>query len=793
MAVWVRSNISVHIPQIATLPFMESIILCIKSSSIILLTLYIPPDAAIRYYECINYYIINQLDQTLMEFPDYDIILCGDLNKFNVHDICMSFGLVNKYNKPTYGNSQLDYILISEDISDLYCISDCCPVDKSKTPHISLLATPRTNLTTGQGIMREVYDLRSSNLQLFMSKTQQIDWEFIEDSDISLNEKCIQFHEALLKAAHDSIPVSYVCCTQRDKPWITPKIKDLINKRWASYRNRNFPLYNHFKSKVQKEISTSKIKWTKRLQCKDLWKAVNAHRGTKSCDPIYSLISDYESTDKAITAINNELTSVFVADTTSTLNVSKYESREQWNIEITPQIVYDLINRIPNHKASTDIPTVLYKHASMFIAEPLTRLFQLSIKHKCVPEIWKKSFICPLPKSSPPNICNLRPISILPVPERILETIILGSTKEAFLKNYDDCQYGYRPHSSTQCAVVSLHEKLTSYLDDSSTCGTLIVSYDYKKAFDKLRYDLIIERLMDCGFPRDFVLWISDYFRDRKQSVKIGMHTSRTSDVSSGVPQGSTLGPYLYAITTATYCKSTALCHMIKYADDTTFCFPIYQNSTNEHILNEHNRFLSWSQSMSLDLNFLKCKSLIIRKRNYNVDITLRNTINTDCLNVLGVWFNAKGNWSTHVDSITKTASKRLYALRTLKPCLSHSNLKLTYFMLVRSVMEYCCPVFISLDSSDRTRLDVIQRRFHKILCGKTCDEDCLQNLNERRQTLSMKFLKQIMIPNHILHFQLPTKSPTGRFLLPKRATVRRSKSFMLTACEMYNNSCFSR
>lgn len=797
VAVWIRNDFPIHLPQVIIPDCIECVALCIKSSRIILLAMYIPPIAARRHYQIINSFITTTLDQLLIEFPDYDIIVCGDLNKFDVNDVCISFNLVNKYNKPTYGKSELDYILLGGDICDFYNVTDCCPIDKSKTPHLSLLAIPSSKSRISKGIIREVYDLRASNINAFASKMQSINWGFIHDNSVSLNDKCIEFQNIIIQVARESIPLTYVTCTDRDKPWITPLVKSLINQRWAAYRKRNFSLYNHLKHKVHEEISKAKVMWTRRLQntSKDMWKAVNTHRGIKSSNPITTLMSEFKNPEEAVEAMNLALTSAFLPNDSGLhiIDQSQPSAKIPWVIDVTPELVCKLIEKIPDHKASPDIPTILYKYISFIIAEPLCELIQMSIKEGIVPEVWKHSFICPLPKSSPPDINNLRPISILSIPEKILETVVLKSVKERFVQNYDECQFGYRPGSSTQCAIVALHDNLTRNLDNTNTCGSVIISYDYTKAFDRLRFDLIIHRLLECRFPCQFVLWISSYLSDRKQSVRIGVHTSNAINVTSGVPQGSILGPYLYAITTATYKKLTDLSYMIKYADDTSICFPIFPNSDNTHIINEHEHLLSWSHSMSLEMNETKCKRLLVKKKNFNVDININNTIAAKSVKILGVWFNEEGNWSTHVEMTTKAASKRLFALRTLKSCISWSNLRLTYFMLVRSIMEYCSAVFIGMSTNDKSRFHALQRRFHRILCGSDCRDECLPDLDDRRLALSIRFLRQIMNQDHILHNYLPPVSSSGRFLLPQRSTSRRSNSFFLTICDKYNHSHFTR
>ena len=357
-----------------------------------------------------------------------------------------------------------------------------------------------------------------------------------------------------------------------------------------------------------------------------------------------SLLSQYESITDGVEAINKAMASVFLPKSSISLDSHVCTNvHEDWNVLITPAIISKLFMCLPSSKASPDLPVKLYKSAATFLAEPLSKLFLSSVELGVVPRLWKEAVISPIPKNSTPTLNDLRPISLLRLPAKLLERIVVSSIKTKMLNNYDDCQYGFRPGSSTQCAVIALTDHLTKYLDHPSTCGALIVSYDYSKAFDRLRTDLIVQRLIDCEFPPKCVKWILYYLTARTQHVKVGITRSSAIDITSGVPQGSVIGPYLYALTTATFRTSHSNCHVVKYADDTTICFPIYPLS-NPHIRNEHLNLLRWSSSMDLKMNERKCKAVVILKKEKSCRLTreLPEVPVVDPMDILGVCFNSK-------------------------------------------------------------------------------------------------------------------------------------------------------
>ena len=94
---------------------------------------------------------------------------------------------------------------------------------------------------------------------------------------------------------------------------------------------------------------------------------------------------------------------------------------------------------------------------------------------------------------------------------------------------------------------------------------------------------------------------------------------------------------------------------------------------------------------------------------------------------------------------------------------------------------------FLGISESQSLRLERLQRRFHRIMCGEECSFTCLTPLEHRRKAQALKLLLQAMTSNHILNKFLPNVSTRGRFVLALRRTTRQFNSFILLACELYN------
>ena len=125
-----------------------------------------------------------------------------------------------------------------------------------------------------------------------------------------------------------------------------------------------------------------------------------------------------------------------------------------------------------------------------------------------------------------------------------------------------------------------------------------------------------------------------------------------------------------------------------------------------------------------------------------------------------------------------KKASRTLYNFQVLKKSLSKDQLLMLYNSVARSILEYASPLFVGLSSMKTQRLERVQKRLHRLLCGSGCKKQTLPALDERCQKSSTKLLRKILSKGPPFYSIAPEVPPTGRVILPNIQTTRRKTSF---------------
>jgi hypothetical protein len=331
-----------------------------------------------------------------------------------------------------------------------------------------------------------------------------------------------------------------------------------------------------------------------------------------------------------------------------------------------------------------------------------------------------------------------------------------------------------------------------------------IIFLDYRKAFDLVDHNLVIQKLKSMGVPDFLLKWIQSFLCERQNKVKVGSTFSKSAVYNAGVPQGTLLGPMLFLSHINDLKPSN---NVVKYVDDTTLWEVCAHDGHDSTIQQSADEVMSWSSDNRMQLNTDKTKEMVIyfgRKPAALAPITMQNSNieRVTTFKLLGVTINNQLTWQEHVHNICQKASQRLYFLTLLRRAgIDPMDIIKVYCSIVRSVLEYAAIIWHpGLTCQQSSVIEHIQKRALKIAYPELSYETALQETNmerldERREQQCLNFFKDIQCANHKLHHYLP-QNPSQRqlrrnrkFVVPKARTNRLKKSPIFYG--LFNYQCF--
>ena len=193
------------------------------------------------------------------------------------------------------------------------------------------------------------------------------------------------------------------------------------------------------------------------------------------------------------------------------------------------------------------IAPMFLKNLAEELTAPLQQLFNKSINDGKFPEVWKLSYLIPILKSgTKSDVRNYRGIAIISCIPKLFESIV---NEKIFMqiKNRITCkQHGFFKGRSTATNLLEFITFTLNAMDNGNHVEALYT--DFSKAFDRIDIPLLLFKLQKMGIEPGLLNWLESYLTNRVQIVRFQNILSKPIQVTSGVPQGSHLGPLLFIL-----------------------------------------------------------------------------------------------------------------------------------------------------------------------------------------------------------------------------------------------------
>ena len=650
--------------------------------------------------------------------------------------------LVQMVTKPTrhregQQSNLLDLVLVNDD----QMISDITHFTKlGKSDHDVLLFDlyiPKENPKIEDH--KEEFMYKKGNYKKMNEEAHSLDWSYI--IELSVEDQLAAIKDKLFQLIKENVPKKKKNTRIKARPrWFTNRVIKKIKKKYNAYKKYDETnLWKDYLDYIEaRDISETARKQAQRdyerniaINCKKepkrFWKYIrDKTKGKSGISPLKKKNGTMAVSDKdKAETLNNFFGSVFTKEDLNNLPDSKptewSDGKTITDILVTPSAIEEKLSKLDINKAygPDGIPPIVLKELRSSLSTPLSYLFNKSIESGTLPEEWKTANVTAIfKKGTKSEPGNYRPVSLTSVICKVFESIVRDCIVDHMNINrlFSECQHGFRQHRSCVTQLLHVMEDLTKLLEDKNNID--VIYFDFKKAFDTVPHKRLLTKLEYYGITGNVLLWIKDFLSNRKQAVKVGSNFSDTIKVTSGIPQGSILGPILFTIfindlpdQVESYCKI--------FADDTK----IYNvTSETKKLQDDINSMILWSEHWQLYFNTAKCKRMHIGKSNskheYTMNVNDKETIIEECTEEkdLGIIIDNELKFDRHIQEAVKKASKVLGMIKRNFKFIDKENLLLLFKGLIRPILEYGNVIWAPYLKRQSSEIEKIQRRATKLI-----------------------------------------------------------------------------
>lgn len=735
----------------------------VDSTELIFCAVYIPPSSDLAVYQA----HLQSVDQFMNDNKESTFIIIGDYNlpgirwvgatdgsNLNPANVCglvhqefcdyLSFLNLFQLNHLSNSNGNMLDLVLSNDLD--VAVDKADPLIGVDTYHppfevvVKCSQQPKLN-----GRPHSVYNFSRAPFWQINYALSLIDWCFLDDDGSDIDLAVYLFYSSLSDIIDRFVPVRKLYSSSYPL-WVSKATQALItlkksaHKRYKlSHSQVDYENFSDFRQRVKQCLEADRIQYIRNTENNIIsnpnkfWSFVKTTRkeaqipncmsfgdrlavgGTDVCCLFAEFFySNYAPKNLIRSPIFGSLDGLHLPDAVLSSPIISYTN------------ISDAISLLSSSGSSgpDGIPSSFLIHCCGNLLKPLHILFNKCITSGTFPSQWKHSNVIPIFKSGlRSDIINYRPISINNNFSKLFDCIlakILTTHVEGFI---DSNQHGFTAGRSTETNLFLF----TNFIIDNFEKGLSVdcIYTDIKKAFDRVPIGLLIDKLHILYKISDPLLSCIRAFLDcRSQQVSINGFISNPISVSSGVGQGTHLGPVLFLLFINDLRAVFKYSQFLLFADDCKIYISTSSLDDLFALQEDLDAFVQWCTANELELNVNKCKHMRFTRKPY--PLHFRFSINglaldtVSCMKDLGVYVDSKLTFNAHIDYIANRANKLLgYIRRTTVPFSNPRCLVILYTALVRSIIEYCSVIWAPFYQIHSNRLERIQKKFIRTLCFK--------------------------------------------------------------------------
>ena len=482
--------------------------------------------------------------------------------------------------------------------------------------------------------------------------------------------------------------------------------------------------------KMRKNVEKNVAKESKQNP-KKFWQFVSKNTKNKVaipdlyCDESCEIITDGDNEKASV--LNKQFVSVFTEEN----NLPNFEIPDKTDQKIPDLIVNKelVLKKLKKLKISKspgpdEIHPRVLKEIATIICHPLVIIYQKSLDTGELPTDWRLGNITAIYKKGSKKVAgNYRPVSLTSIACKIIESIIRDHVIEFMKDNklFSDKQFGFIGGRSTVLQLLRLLDQITTIIDSGGAVD--IVYFYFAKAFDRVPHKRLNIKLASHGIAGNILEWIKAFLSDRKQRVCVNGSFSEWVDVTSGVPQGSVLGPLLFVIfinDLPDTCGYGSVMYL--FADDTKLFRKICTMLDVREIQLTIDRMKAWSEVWLMDYHPDKCKVLQLGKNSlkgsYDYNLAGHQLESVDSEKDLGVTFDTALSFDKHMSEKIKKANSILGVVRRTFQFLDRESFLVLYKSLVRPQIEYANQVWAPRLKRQIDSIENVQKRATRLIPG---------------------------------------------------------------------------